>query len=57
MCDDRDCREKPALRIQKSLSDEEFEEYHVAAKLQHGYGHIVHVYKLLSYSWWKNITI
>lgn len=30
--------------FRKVLSDEEFEEYHVAAKLQHGFGHIVHVF-------------
>lgn len=41
--------------FRKVLSDEEFEEYHVAAKLQHGFVHIVHVYKLLRYSWRKNI--
>lgn len=41
--------------IQKSLLDEEFEKYYVAAKLQHGCVHIVNVYKLLSYSWGKKI--
>lgn len=53
---DRDCREKPEL-IQKSLLDEEFEKYYVAAKLQHGSVHIVHVYKLLSYSCGKKKKI